>query len=143
LRSARRPLPRRVAIIVAMMAALALALQGLFVAASEAATGGSSHDYVGFAFHYATGEHHTHVVTHRHADGTVHTHVVDDAAGGLAKHVKQPGWNLAIVIGVVPQPGVSLPSSISAGRLAMPDPRPPQAADPERLGRPPRPPGMS
>ena len=43
---ARQPLRRRVATIVMMAATLAFALQGIFVAASEAATGDSSHYYI-------------------------------------------------------------------------------------------------
>jgi hypothetical protein len=40
-----------------MTASLAFALQGICVAASEAATGDSSHYYLGFAFHHAGGTH--------------------------------------------------------------------------------------
>src|SRR5215831_16369343 len=85
-----------------MTATLAFALQGICVAASEAATGDSSHYYLDFAFHHPGGTH-SHVITHRHADGAVHRHAVDDDDGALADHVKQPGWNMALVICVVCQ----------------------------------------
>ena len=102
MRFTRQSLLRRVATIMMMAAALAFVLQGLFVATSEAATGNSSHYYVGFALEHAEGDHPSHLVTHRHADGTVHRHAIDDDAGALAKHIKQPGSNMALVVCVVP-----------------------------------------
>ena len=45
----RPPLRLRIATIVMMAATLAFVLQGIFVAASEEATGDSSHYYIGFA----------------------------------------------------------------------------------------------
>src|SRR6267143_4620172 len=50
----------------------------LDVAASEAATGDSSHYYLGFVFSHPHGGNHSHVVTHKHADGTIHEHAIDD-----------------------------------------------------------------
>ena len=38
-----------------------------------------------------TGEHHSHIVTHRHADGAIHTHAIDDDNGALAKHIETAG----------------------------------------------------
>src|SRR5262249_51429579 len=95
-----------------MTATLAFALQGACVAASEAATGDSSHYYLGFAFHHSGGTH-SHVITHRHADGTIHRHAVDDDDGALADHIKQPGWNLALVICVVPTVAVPALSEVA------------------------------
>src|SRR5262249_1888070 len=117
-----------------MTASLAFALQGMCVAASEAATGDSSHYYLGFAFHHPGGNH-SHLVTHRHADGTVHTHAVDDGDGALADHVKQPGWNMALVICVVPavairdwcRPWVGDPCPARSGRQKTNDEKPPPA----------------
>src|SRR5262249_37703318 len=104
-----------------MTASLAFALQGICVAASEAATGDSSHYYLGFAFHHAGGTH-SHLVTHRHEDGTVHTHAIDDAKGALADHVKKPGWNMALVICVVPAVAISALSEVAGERLAISPP---------------------
>src|SRR5438552_5178225 len=89
LRFARRPISRRLATIIMMAAAAAFTVQGIFVAASEAATGDSSHYYLGFVFNHTHSVSYSHIVTHRHADGTVHQHAIDDDA--LAKHVKESG----------------------------------------------------
>ncbi len=133
----RRSFLQQLAIIIMMTATFAFALQGICVAASEAATGDSSHYYLGFAFHHAGGTH-SHLVSHRHADGTVHTHAIDDDPGALAKHVKQPGWNMAFVICVVPAVTVPARSEIAGGRLTMENPRQLWVADLEGLRRPPR-----
>ena len=86
-----------------MAAAVAFTVQGIFVAASEAATGDTSHYYLGFVFTHPPGESHSHIMAHRHADGTVHEHAVDDDdEDSLAKHIKQPGRNMALVICVLP-----------------------------------------
>jgi hypothetical protein len=125
-----------------MAATLAFALQGICVAASEAATGDSSHYYFGFAFHHPGGTH-SHLVSHRHADGTIHTHAVDDAKGALADHVKQPGWNMAAVVCVVPS--IALPGlcEVTGERLAIENPRRLWLAELDRLRRPPRPPSIA
>ena len=139
---ARRPFLRRVAIIVMMTATLAFALQGICVAASEAATGDSSHYYLDFAFHHPGGTH-SHVITHRHADGAVHRHAVDDDDGALADHVKQPGWNMALVICVVPAVTIPALSEVAGERLTMENPRRPWVAAIDGLRRPPRPPSIA
>src|SRR5215470_14570509 len=98
-----------------MTATLAFALQGIFVAASEAATGDSSHYYVDFAFHHPGGTH-SHVITHTHVDGTSHRHAVDDDDGALADHIKQPGSNMALVICVVPAVAIPALSEVAGER---------------------------
>jgi ABC-type nickel/cobalt efflux system permease component RcnA len=126
-----------------MAATLAFVLQGMFVAASEAATGDSSHYYIGFVFEHATGEHHSHIVTHRHADGAIHTHAIDDDNGALAKHIKQPGWNMALVVCVVPCPTMSALSVATSDKLTIATPRRLRVADLNGLRRPPRPPSIA
>jgi hypothetical protein len=120
-----------------MTATVAFALQGICVAASEAATGDSSHYYLGFAFHHPGGTH-SHLITHRHADGTIHTHAVDDDPGALAKHIKQPGWNMALVVCVVPAVAVPVLSELAGERLTIENPPQLWVADLEGLRRPPR-----
>jgi hypothetical protein len=139
---ARQPFLRRLAIILMMTATLAFALQGICVAASEAATGDSSHYYLGFAFHHSAGSH-VHLVTHRHVDGTVHRHAVDDDDDALADHVKQPGWNMAVVVCVVPSIAVPAVSEVAGERLAMENPRRLWVAAIDGLRRPPRPPSIA
>jgi hypothetical protein len=119
-----------------MTAALAFALQGICVAASEAATGDSSHYYLGFAFHHAHGGH-SHIITHRHADGTIHRHAIGDDDGALADHVKQPGWNMAVVVCVVPAVTVPALSEVAGEKLTMENPRRPWVAAIDGLRRPP------
>jgi hypothetical protein len=119
-----------------MTAMLAFALQGICVAASEAATGDSSHYYLDFAFHHPGGTH-SHVITHRHADGAVHRHAVDDDDGALADHIKQPGWNMALVICVVPAVAIAALSEVAGERLVMENPRRPWVAAIDGLRRPP------
>lgn len=142
MRFAKRPLLRRVAIVVTMAATLAFALQGIFVAASEAATGDSSHYYMGFVIGHAYGAH-SHLVTHRHADGTIHTHAIDDAPGALAKHVKQPGQNMAIVICVIPCLSIPAIAEVAAGQLTIENSPRLWVADLTELSRPPRPPSIA
>jgi hypothetical protein len=141
---AKPPFFRRVAIIVMMVATLAFALQGVVVAASEAATGDSSHYYIGFAFHHANGEHHSHSVAHRHADGTVHTHAIDDDDdGALAVHIKQAGWDMALVVCVVPCPSLPALSEPVSRKLTIEDARRPWITELDGPRRPPRPPGTA
>jgi hypothetical protein len=125
-----------------MTATLAFALQGICVAASEAATGDSSHYYLGFAFNHAHGTH-SHIVTHQHADGTIHRHAVDDDDDALADHVKQPGWNMAVVVCVVPVIAVPALHEVAGERLAMEVPRRLWVAAIDGLRRPPRPPSIA
>ena len=125
-----------------MTATLAFALQGVCVAASEAATGDSSHYYIGFAVNHAHGGH-SHAITHRHADGTVHRHAVDDDDGALADHVKQPGWNMAVVVCVVPVVAVPARSEVAGEKLTIENPRRPWVARLDGLRRPPRPPSIA
>jgi hypothetical protein len=140
---ARTHVLRRVATIVTMAAALAFALQGVLVAASEAATGDSSHYYVVFAFEHADGQHHTRMITHMHADGTIHTHAIDDEPGALAKHIKQPGSNLALVICIAPHLSFPAPSAVAGEKLTLESPRSPRIVDLDGARRPPRPPGIT
>ena len=142
MRLATRPFLRRFAVIVMMTAAVAFALQGLFVATSEAATGDTSHYQLGFAFSHAlgAGAAHSHVITHVHADGTVHRHAVDDDDGALDEHIKQRGWNMAIVVGVLPGPGICTVAVVVVGKLAIEQPSPLRVADQSGLRKPPRPP---
>jgi hypothetical protein len=120
---------------------VAFALQGICVAASEAATGDSSHYYLSFAFDHPGGTH-SHPVAHRHADGTSHTHAIDDA-NALADHIKQPGWNMALVICVVPAAAIPALSEVAGERLAMENLRRPWVAAIDGLRRPPRPPSIA
>ncbi len=138
MRSARRPFLQHVAVAMMMTAAVAFALQCIFVAASEAATGDTSHYYLGFVFG-PHGGNHSHAVTHRHADGTIHQHAIDDDDDALAKHVKEPGWNMALVICVLPCPDVTAFTEIAGCKLAIQKARRLPVADIGGLRRPPRP----
>ena len=142
MRFVRRSFFQRIAVVIMMTAAVAFALQCIFVAASEAATGDSSHYYIGFAFDHAHGEHHSHVITHGHADGTIHRHAVDDDDGALAKHVKESGWNMALVVCTIPCLSVLGISEVAGRRLTIENPRRPWVADLNGLRRPPRPPSI-
>jgi ABC-type nickel/cobalt efflux system permease component RcnA len=130
---------RRLAGIAMMAAAVAFTLQATFVAMSEAATGDTSHYYQGFALRHALGEGaaHSHVVMHMHADGIVHRHAVDD--GALDDHVKQRGWNMAIVVGVLPCPTHCTVATVVGSKLGPEMPNPLQVADQDGLRKPPRP----
>jgi len=125
-----------------MMAAwVAFAVQGMFVAASEAATGDSSHYYLAFVFGHPHGDGHSHVVMHSHADGMVHQHAIDDDDDdALAKHVKEPGWDMAVVVCVLPFGDVSAVGEVPGRKLAMQNPEHLRVADIGGLRRPPRPP---
>jgi hypothetical protein len=61
-----------------LTAAVAFALQCIFVATSVAATGDTSHYYLGFAFSHPQGGHDSHVLAHGHTDGLIHQHAIDD-----------------------------------------------------------------
>jgi len=134
---------QRVAVVMMMTAAVAFALQCVFVAASEAATGDSSHYYLGFVLHHPHGGEHSHVVAHRHADGTVHQHAIDDDDGALAKHIKEPGSNMALVICVLPCLDTPALSDIVAHALAMAEPPRLPVRNIDGLRRPPRPPSIA
>jgi hypothetical protein len=129
-----------VAAIVMMAAWVAFAVQGMFVAASEAATGDSSHYYLGFVFGHSHGEGHSHVVTHSHAGGIVHQHAIDDDDDALDKHVKEPGWNMAVVVCVLPSRDISAIFEVAGRKLAIENPDHLRVADSGGLRRPPRPP---
>src|SRR5882762_8824010 len=122
LRLAAQSLSRRVAVIVMMVAAAAVALQGMFVAASEAATGDTSHYYLGFVLGHSHDRTHSHVINHQHADGIVHQHAIDDDDEALAKHVKQTGFNMALAICVLPCPGVPVISEMAGHKLSITTP---------------------
>ena len=135
---ARRPFFQRIAIAIMVVAVAAFTLQSVFVAASEAATGDSSHYYLDFVFSQVHDGEHSHVVTHRHADGTVHQHAVDD--GSLAKHVKTPGaHSMAQVIFVLPAPGTAAIVPMGGRRLLIEQSHRLKTADLVGLHRPPRP----
>ena len=141
MRLAGRTFVQRVAVVIMTMAAVAFALQGMFVTASEAATGDTSHYYLGFVFNEPHDGNHTNVVAHRHVDGIAHQHAVDDDDDALASHIKTPGWNMALVVCIMPgfaSPVISEISSI----MAFENPRPFWVADLRGLRRPPRPPGI-
>ena len=140
MRFARRSFFWRVATIIMMAAAVAFTIQGIFVAASEAATGDSSHYYLGFVFSHPHGGNHSHVVTHKHADGTIHEHAIDDDDDALAKHVKEPGWDMALVICVLPCRDISAISEIASQKLTIEKPDHLRVVDLGGLRRPPRPP---
>ena len=126
-----------------MAAAVAFTVQGIFVAASEAAIGDTSHYYVGFVFTHPHGETHSHISSHKHADGTVHQHAVDDDEDALAKHVKQPGRNMAFVICVLPCLEIPAISEIAGPKLAIENPLRLWVANLGGLRRPPRPPSIA
>jgi ABC-type nickel/cobalt efflux system permease component RcnA len=143
LRVAKRAFFQRVAVVMMMTAALAFALQCIFVAASEAATGDTSHYYLGFLFTHPHVGGHSHVIAHRHADGTSHQHAIDDDDAALAKHVKEPGSNMALVVCVVPCLGALTISELAGGKLTIENPCPLWVADLNGLRRPPRPPSIA
>jgi hypothetical protein len=143
LRLAAQSLTRRIAVIVMMMAAVAVALQGMFVAASEAATGDTSHYYLGFVLGHSHDRAHSHVLSHRHADGIVHQHAIDDDDDALAKHVKQTGFNMALAICVLPCPDVPVISEMASHKLTVATPPGLSLIDLGRLRPPPRPPSIA
>jgi len=144
LRLASRPILKCVATIMMMAAAVAFTVQGIFVAASEAATGDTSHYYLGFVFTHPHAASHSHIVAHRHNDGTIHEHAIDDDdEDALAKHVKEPGWNMALVICVLPCSEVPAISEIAGHKLTIERPRRLWVADLGGLRRPPRPPSIA
>jgi len=126
-----------------MAAALALVLQTTFVATSEAATGDTSHYYQGFAFRHILGDGTapSQAVAHVHADGMTHQHAVDD--GALDDHVKERGWNMAIVVGLLPGPTTCPMAALAGSRLAPVAARPLPAGDRDGPRRPPRPSGIA
>jgi hypothetical protein len=136
----RRPVLQRVAVVMMMAAVVAFALQGIFVAASEAATGDTSHYYLGFVLGHA--HDHSHVVAHKHVDGTIHQHAIDDD-DALAKHVKEPGWNMALVICVLPCLNAPALSKIASSKLTIEKPQRLPVANVRGLRRPPRPPSIA
>jgi hypothetical protein len=76
------------AIALMMAAAVAFALQCMFVAASETALATPAVNTTA-SFGHAHAGAQGHVVIHRHADGTIHQHAIDDDDDALAKHVKR------------------------------------------------------
>lgn|SRR5262249_16800086 len=138
LRFRGRSFCRRMAVAMMMAAAVAFALQCMFVASSEAATGDSSHYYLGFVFSHHNDGRHSHLVTHKHADGIVHHHEVDDDNDALVKHVKGLGWNMALVTGILPCPEAATISETPGQKLTIEKPGRLQIADLIRLRKPPR-----
>src|SRR5262245_39805258 len=143
MRLAGRPILRRLATIILMAAAVAFTVQGIFVAASEAATGDTSHYYLGFVFTHHHDDGHSHIVAHRHNDGTAHEHAIDDDEDALAKHIKEPGWNMALVICVLPCLELPAISEIAGHKLTIEKPRRLWVADLGGPKRPPRPPSIA
>ena len=131
------------ATIMMMAAAVAVALQGVFVAASEAATGDTSHYYLDFVLNHSHDRTHSHVVTHRHVDGKVHQHAIDDDDDALAKHVKQTGFNMALAICVLPCPNMPAFSEMAGHKLSISKPPHLRVADLDGLRPPPRPPSIA
>jgi hypothetical protein len=140
---AGRPFLQRVAIIIMMAAAVAFAFQCIFVAASEAATGDTSHYYLRFVFSHPHGAGHSHIAIHRHADGTIHRHALDDDNDALANHVKEPGWNMAIVVCVLPCQNISAISEVPGRKLTIENPDSLWVVELGGLRRPPRPPSIT
>jgi ABC-type nickel/cobalt efflux system permease component RcnA len=134
---------RRFANFFLLAGAVVFALQTAFVAMSEAATGDTSHYYQGFALRHAFGDAATqsHVMTHVHADGTIHRHAVDD--GDLDDHIKKRGWNMAIVVGVLPCRTHFDFATIVCGTLDARMPDSLQLVDPDEPTKPPRPPSIT
>ena len=126
-----------------MVAAVAVALQGMFVAASEAATGDTSHYYLGFVLGHSHDRMHSHVVTHRHADGIVHQHAIDDDDDALAKHVKQTGFNMALALCILPCPNVPAIFEMPGHKLSMTTAPGLPLIDLGRQRPPPRPPSIA
>ena len=146
MRLGARSLIRWCADIMMMAAALALTIQGTFIA--QAATGVNGHYHHGYGQQQAVHQHaKTHVVAHVHADGTVHQHAVDDGKRALKDHSQQPGcpccWNMAIVIGVLPSLGVCTVEEILIGKLAIEELDPYRGTEPDGPRRPPRPPSIA
>jgi len=145
LRLDARPFLRRLVVIIMMAAATAFFIQGFCVATSEAATGDASHYYHGFAIKHASGENgaHSHVSPHVHADGTAHQHALDDDDGALDNHAKQVGWNMAIVLGVLPASNVFTIALNESSKLSFEKPDPLRVGGQSGLRKPPRSPGMT
>ena len=134
---------QRVARVVMLTAVVAFVLQATFIAMSEAATGDTTHYYQGFVLRhlFGDGSHHSHVVAHVHADGTMHQHAIDD--GTLDDHVKERGYNMAIVTGLVPFP-TTCAITTPAGHKLVPDPAQAlKVTEPDGLRKPPRTPGIA
>jgi hypothetical protein len=81
------------------------------------------------------------VVAHEHVDGTIHQHAIDDD-DALAKHVKEPGWNMALVICVLPCLDAPALSEIAGSKLTLGKPQRLPVASVRGLRRPPRPPSI-
>jgi hypothetical protein len=143
LQLASGPTLKNLATIIMMAAAVAFTVQSIFVAASEAATGDTSHYYLGFVFAHPHDESHSHIIAHRHTDGTIHQHAIDDDEDALAKHIKEPGWNMALVICVLPCPEVPAISENAGHKLTIEKPHSLWVADLGGLRRPPRPPSIA
>jgi hypothetical protein len=139
----RRPFIQRLATVVMMTAAVAFGLQCIFVAASESATGDSSHYYLGFVFSHPHSESHSHIVTHKHSDGTIHKHAIDDDDDALAQHVREPGWNMALVICVLPCRDISAIPEAPSRKLTIENSNHLWIVDLSGLRRPPRPPSIA
>ena len=150
---AARPLVRRLAVIIMMMAVAAFTLQGTLIAASQAATGGASNYHHGVPHSHAdkddaenseSGEH-SHVLTHVHVDGTIHRHAIDD--DDVDEHIKEHGcaccWNMAVAVGVLATVNFCSIAVIAGSKLAIEIASPHRGADPDGLRRPPRTPSIA
>ena len=147
MRFADRTVLRRFALIVMMTASIAFTLQGTLIATSEAATGSSGRYHHGMTHSHDDQADHSHVVTHMHSDGTVRAHAVDDDDGALDEHVKEHGcaccYSMAIAVGVLPTLNICSVADIVFTKLVVEMTSPLQAADPNGLKRPPRPPSIA
>jgi hypothetical protein len=149
LRLYAQSLLKRLGVVIMMTATMAFTLQGAFIAASESATGENSHYHHGYAHSHAfgAGPAKTHMVAHVHTDGTVHEHVVDDDDGALNDHIQEPGcpccWNMAIIMGVLPNAPTWSAFATLGGKLAIGVPTPSRGTAPNGPRRPPRPPSIA
>jgi hypothetical protein len=82
-----------------------------------------------------------------HADGTIHRHVVDDDDDALNNHIQEPGcpccWNMAIVIGVLPNFVTWTVFATLSGKLALEMSATSRGTGPSGPRRPPRPPSIA
>jgi hypothetical protein len=147
LRLVAQPFAGRLGTIIMMVAVLAFALQATFIAPSEGATGQAVLYHHGYSRHIHQAAAHSHEVAHVHADGTAHRHNVDDDDGALDEHVQEPGcpccWNMAIVVGVLPNTNLCTAFATLADTLVFATPVAQRGTEPSGPRRPPRPPSIA
>ena len=106
---------RRFATMLMVVATLAFVLQG-YIRCHLGSCHRFSHYYLSFVFHHGTTEHRNHIIVHSHADGLTHAHAIDEDDDAVAKHIKQPGWQMALVVRGSP-PGISAHSVATSQRM--------------------------